>query len=166
MLYPQTMATTAGTQWKGGTKGLTSSTTLASSADVVAAVLGGPAFARNRLVSHHAHTAANVLSSNLEPLDVVAGHSALGALRPTEDEDTEDSVVDISAQFNVRHLAHVETDASSACSFRCLPAGWMRHLMLSVCLASLVRTIMFFCVPGESGEDHHVPGAARSCGCA
>ena len=135
------MAPTAGTQWKGGAEGLTSSTTLASSADVVAAVLGGPAFARNRLVSHHA--AAAVLSSDLEPLDVVAGHSALGALRPSEDEDTEVSVADISAPFNVRHLAHVEADASSACGFRGLPAGWMRHLMLSVCLASLVRTIMF-----------------------
>ena len=137
MLYPQTMEPTAGTQWKGGTEGLKSSTTLASSADVVAAVLGGPAFARNRLVSHHAHTAANVLSSDLEPLDVVAGHSALGALRPTEDEDTEDSVVDISAQFNVRHLAHVEADASSARhteSIRCLiqPAGRPRKLQARV----------------------------------
>ena len=135
MLYPQTMEPTAGTQWKGGTEGLKSSTTLASSADVVAAVLGGPAFARNRLVSNHA--AAAVLSSDLEPLDVVAGHSALGALRPTEDEDTEDSVVDISAQFNVRHLTHVEADASSARhteSIRCLiqPAGRPRKLQARV----------------------------------
>jgi hypothetical protein len=130
----------AGQVWKGGAEGPTSSTTLASSADVVAAVLGGPAFASNRLGAQRAHTAAADLS---EPRDIVAGHSALGALRPTDDDDTEGSVADISAPFNLRHLAHVEADASAACGFRGMPAGWMRQLMLSVCLASLVRTIMF-----------------------
>jgi hypothetical protein len=133
----------AGQVWKGDAEGPTSSTTLASSADVVAAVLGGPAFASNRLGAQRAHTAAADLSADLEPRDIVAGHSALGALRPTDDEDTEDSVADISAPFNLRHLAHVEADASAACGFRGLPAGWMLQLMLSVCLASLVRTIMF-----------------------
>ena len=133
----------AGQLWKGGAEGPTSSTTLASSADVVAAVLGGPAFASNRLGAQRTHTAAADLCADLEPLDLVAGHSDLGALRSTDDEDTEDSVVGISAPFNLRHLAHVEADESAACGFRGLPAGWMRHLMLSVCLASLVRTIMF-----------------------
>lgn len=140
------------------------------------AVLGGPAFARNRFGSHRAHTAAADLSADL---DLVAGHYALlrvpvenlgwtgsnnnftgprhypdamttiqpggetstksyylekiiGALRSSEDEDTEDSVADISAPFNLQHLAHVEADASSACGFRGLPACCMRHLMLSV----------------------------------
>jgi hypothetical protein len=63
----------------GCAEGPTSSTTLASSADVVAAVLGGPAFASNRLGAQRAHTAAADLSADLEPRDIVT-QPLLGAL--------------------------------------------------------------------------------------
>jgi hypothetical protein len=56
----------------------TSSTKLASSADDVAAVLGGPAIASNRLGAHRAHTAATDMCADLEPLDrdVCGKHTA------------------------------------------------------------------------------------------
>jgi len=152
MLYPQTMEPTAGTQWKGGTEGLTSSTTLASSADVVAAVLGGPAFARNRLVSHHAHTAANVLSSDLEPLDVVAGHSALGALRPTRTRTPR------TPSWTSVHSSTCGTSRTSR-RMQARPGTQKASGVSSSQQAGRESCRL-------ESEDHHVPGAARSCGCA
>jgi hypothetical protein len=69
----------------------TSSTKLASSADDVAAVLGGPAIASNRLGAHCAHTAATDMCADLEPLDrdVCGKHTAeactLSAYVPSAD---------------------------------------------------------------------------------
>ena len=64
----------------------TSSTTLASSANDVAVVLGGPACASNRLGAHRAHTAATDMCADQEPLDRdVGGKHTAGACTRASD---------------------------------------------------------------------------------